>query len=578
MSHNTTPLPKKQSETKHNGNKKPTSRSGKNDEAIFNEMVDKVKQEQEQTQPSPPPDIKLPFHVLGFNNQRQVLIWHKGKIIPIPAANISNNDIKLLAGNQSEEQGKPSPYTAIKDKIIALAHEKGLIDDEEPIKSGIWKLKNDWIIVSGKRAATVQDGVFSFLETPLVNNRTIEFERSSWIDLDRLKDRFEKPNLVDVFEKVRLLISQWNWADSSMPDYIAAFIILQLFQHAMKWRPWIYLLGAAHTGKSSFIEYVLERLLGCLIKRLDKSTGHATAQAIGWSGRIPVFDEFEKNKHMSDVLETMKLSNRGGMKTSGTTGDKHKEFSIHHQPWFASIYLPRSFSSDQAQLSRIVKFELKRVTEGKSIIGILDDEAQELVCDIVTAVISAWPQIESEARKIEQRKESIIKECDGKISGRTVDNFMYAMALLSLLKRETPKMPAWAIGEIKDDGENILESIIMSKIKLGYNEYLVIDLIHKILEEVVSVDVTAAVAKELLRNNGLSVVKKPSGWCLAIRCKDVEESLFKSHSDYQRVAISAPLERIDGAEKGVKTEWGANVKQRALHIPGRHINAITDAE
>ena len=491
---------------------------------------------------------KLPFHVLGFNRQRQILIWHQGKILPIPVNQLKSDELKLLVG-ELPRLGKddPCPYSLIKQKILALAYAKGLVDDEEPIKSGIWKFKHDWIIVSGKRAAIIQDGKFSFLETPLINNRTIEFEHGQWVDLNRLKTHLESANLSVTFEKVKNLVSQWCWVDQGMVDFVVAFVMLQMFQHAMKWRPWLYLLGAAHTGKSSFLEHVLERLMGCLIKRLDKSTGHASAQAIGWSGRVPVFDEFEKNKHMTDVLETMKLCNRGGVKTSGTPGDKHKEFSLHHLPWFASIYLPRSFSSDQAQLSRVIKFELKKVPEGKSIAGLCDDDAQDLLCDIVGSIISSWTRIEIEANRIEKKKESYIKEYEEKISGRTVENFMYAMSLLACVKDQTQKIPNWAISEVKDDGENILEAIVMAKIKHMGGEFLVIDLIHQVLGEPISSIVTSATAKELLRNNGLSVVKKTSGWCLAIRCKDVGESLFKFHSDYQTVDISAPLERLEAS-------------------------------
>lgn len=522
---------------------------------------------------------KLPFHVLGFNKQRQILIWHKGKTLPIPVSQLRADELKLLVGEQPRpEKDAPCPYGLIKHKILTLAHAKGLVDDDEPIKSGVWKFKGEWIIVSGKKAAVIQDGKFAFLEIPIINNRTIEFERSPWIDLDQLKTHLDNANLKDTFEKVKQLVSQWCWADHGMIDFAAAFIMLQVFQHAMRWRPWLYLLGAAHTGKSSFLEHVLERLMGCLIKRLDKSTGHATAQAIGWSSRVPVFDEFEKNKHMNDVLETMKLCNRGGVKTSGTPGDKHKEFSLHHQPWLASIYLPRTFSNDQAQYSRIVKFELKKVSEGKSILGMTDEEAQELLCDIVAGIILSWIKIETGALKIEKEKESYIKECKDKISGRTVENFMYAMSLLSCVSAQAQKIPPWAINEVKDDGENILESILMAKIRHFNSEFMVIDLIHRVLGEPVDIDLSDATAKQLLRNNGLSVVKKAGGWCLAIRCKDIGESLFKFHSDYEKIDISAPLERLEGAEKGVKTEWGASVKQRALHIPGRHINAITGAE
>jgi hypothetical protein len=527
---------------------------------------------------------KLPFHILGFNGQKQILIWHKGKILPTPVRQLTKDDLKLLVGEKpAPEDGEPCPYAKIKGRIINSAYNNGLVDDEDPIRSGIWRFKDDWVIVSGKQAALIQTGKLTYQETPLIADRVIEFERSSWIQLDLLQKTLQTPCLKSTFSKVKKLVSQWCWQDEKdgVVDFIAAFIMLQLFQSAMRWRPWIYLLGAAGTGKSSFFEHVLERLFGCLVKRLDKSTAHATAQSIGGSGKVAIFDEFEKNKHLSDVLELLKLCNRGGRKTSGTTTEKAKEFALHHLPWLASIYLPVTFRSDQAQLSRVVKFELKKVPEGKSIAGIPDAEAQELLCEIIASVIASWSDIESVTTKIEQSKEEYIKACNGKIDGRCVENLMYPMALLSLVDgkdREIPnrEIPKWAINEVKDDGANVLEAIIFSKIRYMQDEYLVIDLINTVLGNTVGIDMQAATAKDMLRKNGLSVVqKKENGWFLAVLSKEISETLLKTRNEYRGLDIRSPLERLEGVQKSVKTDWGNKIKCWALHVPVKHITQIT---
>lgn len=521
---------------------------------------------------------KLPFHILGFNNQKQILLWHKGRILPTTVRHLGKDDLELLVGELPPPREKePCPYKKMKSRIIKLANIKGLVDDEEPVKSGIWKFKEEWLIVSGKKAVIIKDGKLDYLETPLIHDRTIEFERSSWIDFDCLAKHLNSSSLSDTFKQIKALISQWCWQDTGMTDYVSAFIMLQMFQYAMRWRPWLYLLGAAGTGKSSFFDHVIERLFGSQVKRLDKSTAHATAQSIGGSGKIPLFDEFEKNKHLPDVLELLKLCNRGGRKTSGTTSEKANEYALHHLPWLASIYLPKTFSSDQAQLSRVIKFELKKVPDGKFIVGISDQEAQELLCKVISTMIKNWNKIEEIVNKIERNKEQYIKECNGQIDGRCVENFMYPMALLSLVCDPEQKIPIWAILKIKDDGENILESIVMSKIRYLNDEFLIIDLINLILEEPVQIGIKIATAKDLLRKNGLSVVRKNQGWFLAVRCKEVSESLFKFHNDYKSLDIKAPLERLDGVEKNVKTEWGNQKKLGALHIPSCHINSISGA-
>lgn len=293
---------------------------------------------------------------------------------------------------------------------------------------------------------------------------------------------------------------------------------------------------------------------------------------------MAVFDEFEKSKHISTLLETMKLSNRGGVVTSGTTGDKPKEFELNHMPWFASIYLPRSFSSDQAQTSRAVRFELGKVPEGKSIVGLTDEQAETLLCEIIAATLSSWESIEKAAQDIEKRKGEFIKACDGKISGRCVENLMYAMALIGLVKGKAQQIPEWAITEMKDDGENILETIIFAKIRHDGHEYLITDLIDRALREPVLSNISEAVAKDLLRKHGLSVVERREGWCLAVIPKMVNEHLLKHYDEYRGLDIKSPLERLDGVEKNVKTSWGSQTKVWAMQIPGKHISALTSAE
>lgn len=533
--------------------------------------------------------LKLPFHVLGFNSQRQVLIWYKGRIVTHPVTSLKADDLSLYVGVYSSvPQGQPNPAAILKEIILEEAHKKGLIDDETPISSGIWRFNNEWIVVSGRKAAKIKDGKLEYLETPIVGGRVIQFEKDSWIDLKNLERKIPAADLKRAFRKARELVSQWVWYDPEMVDFVAAFVMLLAFQYVMRWRPWLYILGAAGTGKSSFLEYIIEEIFRCLVKRIDKGTAHSTAQAIGNSGRIGVFDEFEKSPKLSELLEAFKLFNRGGNYTRGTTGDKAKEYGMHHMPIMASISLPKTFSTDRAQLSRVVKFELKKIPEGKYLVGMTDEEAQELACDIVASMFSVWDRVEEGVREIERTKEKYVKECGGKIDGRCVENLMYAMALLEVIDEEEGKaeqkrkIPEWAIEEFQDDAENILEAIIMSKIRYSADEFLVVDLIHKALGEPVnltamSVDVVnESFAKDLLRKHGLSVVSKPEGWFLAVIPKEVSKHLLKNDEAYRGLDIKPFLKRLAGVDKNdKKTDWGGQNKLWAMHIPGNHVNTIT---
>ena len=324
----------------------------------------------------------------------------------------------------------------------------------------------------------------------------------------------------------------------------------------MSWRPWIYLTGAKSTGKSTFFEDILQGIYGGLVERLDKSTSHATAQTIGNSARIPVFDEFEKHKHIPDILELAKLFNRGGQKTSGTGSDKAHRFHLHHMPWFGSIYLPKKLMQDAAQESRIVKFELKKLaTASAPLDRFRVGEGMLIAAKMVAALILAWDEIEVKAQEINADRQSFIQEQPG-IEVRTVENFMYASALLAIVSPEGIEeiFPRWVALQSEDDGDKLLDTILASLIHVEGNKISIGEMLQN-----------AGRYSDELERHGLKIVMHKVKDFLALRCESVTRHLLKD-TEYAVLDIRSPLARIEGSVGSAQVKM-AGVNQRCVLIP-----------
>ena len=408
------------------------------------------------------------------------------------------------------------------------------------------------------------------MEEPIFEGKLVETNVASWIDWTVFEESLKSgaEGLKKIFNRIYEKVKLWNWVDPSMAAFATAFLMLSIVQQAMKWRPWVYLTGAKSTGKSTFFEFLLQAIYGPLVERLDKSTAHATAQTIGNSGRIPVFDEFEKHRHIPEVLELAKLFNKGGQKTSGTGSDKAHRFHLHHMPWFGSIYLPKRLIQDAAQESRIIKLELKKLEKGTPLLKKFDpEEAPKIAAEIVACMISSWGNIEAKAQEINSDRNLIIQEQPG-IEIRTVENFMYAASVIIHAAPELadPMIPAWAAMQSEDDGEKLLDVILASIVRFEGENRSVSELL-----QLSKTKPEEKYTKELERY-GLRLTTHKSHQFLAIRCEIVNRHLLKD-TDYAALDIKGPLSRVEEAIAGAQVKM-AGANQRCVLIPIERLGGL----
>lgn len=500
-------------------------------------------------------EVTLPFHILGHNIQREILMWKDGRLVTLPAGRLNKDELRLYVGGESEWFRSDESVKALKKKIIDTAHKKGFVDDTSPLRVGAWYMNGKWLVISGKKAVSVDRGKISYLKEPLFEGKLVETEGAAWMDWQVFEESMGDKNVLKgVFDLIHEKVKQWNWIVPSMAAFVTAFVMLSIVQQAMKWRPWIYITGAASTGKSTLFEDIMQLIYGKLVERLDKSTAHATAQTIGNSGRIPVFDEFEKHKHIPEILELAKLFNKGGQKTSGTGSDKAHRFDLHHMPWFGSIYLPKKFMQDAAQESRLVKFELNKIPQGAPALDKFDDDGQVIAAKIAAAMITMWKGLEERAQQINADRHRLLQEHQG-IKIRTVENFMYASALLDITAPEglEETFPMWAATQTEDDGDKLLDTILASLILVDGDKKSVREMLQTGQHE------------EVLERHGVKAIVHKTKRYLALRCENITRHLLKD-TDYAALDIKGPLARVDGAVGSAQVKI-AGSNQRCILIP-----------
>ena len=508
--------------------------------------------------------VQFPFEVLGFNKGHGIIISHKGELKSLSLSEIRQGALKLYVGTKTDKTEEQ-----ISAALLELAKQEGSVDDQDTIKTGVDYLKeiDRFLIVSGKSFFKVDPSTCGIekIARPVVEGRLIQGDRhKNWLSMGQIK----KANLKKTFSSLHEYIKQWNWRDESMALFMTAFLMIYPFHKIMDYRPWLYLLGESQSGKTTFIEDALMFLYGRLVVKMDKGTAHSTAQEIGNTALIPVFDEFEKFKRMGEILELFKMttSKGGGVKKSGTPGKDPLRFTILQMPFFSSIYTPPSIKSDYAQDNRTIKFELivQDKTHRKAPIPLTQQEKDTLVGDSLSSVMMHWKEITKKASEIDNEKREMIIKSQDQISGRTVDNFKYSIALIRLAseKHRDIGIPEWAhTQEDKDDGDRVLSDLLHTRIHHEGKEHLTVDLIYKAMNHK---DETAL---HILRLNGITTAKKKGLQIVAFCSKQIKRTMLKQDDYYRNLYIGDVLERIPGARREVPTFFGQNDTRRSTHVP-----------
>jgi hypothetical protein len=301
-----------------------------------------------------------------------------------------------------------------------------------------------------------------------------------------------------------------------------------------------------------------------LVKRLDKSTAYAIAQSVGNSGRILVLDEFEKDRKIPEILEILKMCNRGGHKTSGTTGSKARDFNLFHLPFLGSIYLP---GEDAAQKSRFATFELSP-HNGKGLTLTTSRERAKLGARIVGVVAKNWEKIEKLAAFFVEKANDFIGISDT----RMVENFAYSKAIVEAAKMEKNgqmelstdflTLPTSGTIEVEEDETALIEAIFSSLITVteGKNRKEIM-VAQALIEE-----------KYEVENYGIKYCTHNKLNYVAFSPVPIQRRLLKD-SSFAGLNIREVLTRVKGAITGVNNVRIAGLQsKKTVLIPASELD------
>ena len=490
------------------------------------------------------------MNVLGHTADLDVVIHFRGSIITLAPDKLTGRVIKMLTGLSVGDEA-----AGFVDAMLNQARAKGKVNLSERISRGIHAGNDDVFIVNGDSVTRAVDGKI-ITEKKITESGKIIAHDDPWLNADAFRDGYEKTSLESAYKEIHAIVSLFKWKEAWQTDYLTAFLMIAPFQTLMAWRPWLYILGARATGKTTFFDEVIRGLYPELTVRLDKTTAYACAQTLSGTGSVAVLDEFEKYRHLHDVMEALKIASRGGYFTRGTIGEKAKRLRLNHMPFLGSIYMA---GNDAAQFSRMIVFEL--LPHNGAGLNTLPSpaERERIGARSIGATYREWREIERIAKEYAQHPRVHFGET---VDTRQVDNFAYARAVLSIVKDQTNDdfsfvtLPGQACEEITDDGMAILYTVLAARITVENTNT------HGSVTRK-EMALSSAIAKgrtDATQNYGVTVVERGEAKTkyFALNVPAVERELLRG-SEYDRLKVLEPLSRIPGA---IKTQ---NVKMN--HVP-----------
>ena len=504
-------------------------------------------------------DVLKNVNLLGADTNSYLYFWKNGAMYPVKLSAFSRDSLQLLSGYRAS----PEEFEKLKETIISSAYEKDHIDINDKLLEGVWQIDGEFLIISRNKVLKVSSDGVSEVTTPVYAHKVIEFSTATnWLDTDHFMKVYGTLSLKTIYDKIHHYTTQFSWKYKEAADYAAALVMLSVVQQAMSWRPWVYLIGASNTGKTTFIQNFFDKLFPGLLAHMGKTTAHAIAQKVGNSTRILMLDEFERYSKIQQILELAKDCNRGpGEKTSGTPGPNALVYKLNQMFWFASIL---SSLEGESQENRTIFLELVRHENGSNPPSFANNEdMKKLGTEIVAVMIQYWDAIEKRSQEIPGRYDHL--------DSRMHESLSYSIAVLELADEEDDSgssfmriPPQFVYKQVEREEVTILNDILDSTITStsytcsGYSRREKIRIFD-------AIDGYDAYRNEL-SNIGIGVTETNGQKYVALHCKTIERYVLKDMQEYAYINIVEPLKRLPGAIPNHPVKINGKT-QRCLLIP-----------
>ena len=448
----------------------------------------------------------------------------------------------------------PEELTKIKKEIAFKARENQ-ISDMEAHGQGIWYKKGKLLIINGDDAFIWKDGkIKDTIELPIHNNTRIMFQRNKkWLDVGNL-------NIVDyyrTFMQLYEIVTQWNWANTSMAGIFTALLFALPFQHIWDWRPHIYITGRRGVGKSTLVDFIFDNLFSNLGMKKEGNVSEAgLRQDIKSNLYCTCLDEFEKMNANSReaILKLLRISNKGGTVTKGTPSGKSLHFDMNHMITLASIDVPLR---DAADISRFILFDLKLYT--KKMLNLPNSiDTKNLFHGIIASGLHNY-------KRYREVRQQVIYEYKGDLDARLVECYAVPLSIIKVLLDKDPieflqKIETNMSLSVQDDEERLIETIINTRVTIHDGQTKDTTVGNLIMDANLEPN-----KNEFLQNFGLSVTNLgDEKKVVAFHAPSVERELLKD-TEWRGLSIKNVLSRIPGAkEANIRFSYK---RQRVVCLP-----------
>jgi putative DNA primase/helicase len=180
----------------------------------------------------------------------------------------------------------------------------------------------------------------------------------------------DNPLTVEESRQLVTAIKIMRWKKPEFAHFMAGWIAVAPLAGALQWRPHVWLTAPAGSGKSWFMQYVVNRIFGNNRFFFQGNTTEAgIRQSIGSDARAVIFDEFETDddksaERIQTILELVRQasSESDGMVVKGGAGGKATQYRIRFCGFFTSVRLNLEREQDKTRFTNI---ELLRVDGDK---------------------------------------------------------------------------------------------------------------------------------------------------------------------------------------------------------------------
>jgi putative DNA primase/helicase len=251
-------------------------------------------------------------------------------------------------------KGKGFDANAATNWLSQLSQQFGIFSEKNVRGRGAWHDKNRTVVHTGTHL--IVNGVhvrLGDLDTKYIYEigETLGFSCDNKLSVKEANRFMEVVNLL-------------NWEREINSYLLAGWCVVAPICGALKWRPHIWLTGAAGTGKSWVFKHIVRRLLGETSLAVQGETSEAgLRQSLRHDALPVVFDEAEaEDKRSQDrvqqILTLMRSASAedGGVMAKGSAAGHAITFRIRSCFAFASIGLSVSQQSDR---SRVTVLSLK---------------------------------------------------------------------------------------------------------------------------------------------------------------------------------------------------------------------------